>query len=57
MADPVPASLAQHATATCCRSGLLRWHEIPKERALTAEEQTYVLDVLVRWMQRELRGA
>ena len=57
MADPVPASLAQHATATCCRSCLLRWHEIPKERALTAEEQTYVLDVLVRWMQRELRGA
>jgi Domain of unknown function (DUF4186) len=51
-----PVFVAQHATATCCRGCLLRWHEIPKGRELTAAEQGYVVDVLIRWMQRELRG-
>ena len=32
---------AQHATATCCRTCLEYWHNIPKGRALTAEERGY----------------
>jgi hypothetical protein len=52
-----PVFVAQHATATCCRSCLLRWHEIPKGRELTAAERGYVVDVIIRWMQRELRGS
>ena len=32
---------AQHATATCCRTCLEYWHNIPKGRALTAEERAY----------------
>ena len=32
---------AQHATATCCRTCLEYWHNIPKGRELTAEEQEY----------------
>jgi Domain of unknown function (DUF4186)/PucR C-terminal helix-turn-helix domain len=52
-----PVFVAQHATATCCRSCLLRWHEIPKGRELTAGERAYVVDVIIRWMQRELRGS
>ena len=32
---------AQHATATCCRTCLEYWHDIPKGRELTAEEQAY----------------
>jgi hypothetical protein len=51
-----PVFVAQHATATCCRSCLLRWHEIPQGRELTAGERAYVVDVIIRWMQRELRG-
>lgn len=32
---------AQHATATCCRTCLQYWHNIPKGRELIAEEQEY----------------
>ncbi|WP_328742506.1 DUF4186 domain-containing protein [Streptomyces caniferus] len=28
-----PVFVAQHATATCCRTCLQRWHEIPKGRS------------------------
>ena len=51
-----PVFVAQHATATCCRSCLLRWHDIPQGQELTAAERGYVVDVIIRWMQRELRG-
>src|SRR6476469_9257758 len=34
-----PVFVAQHATATCCRSCLLKAHEIPKGRELTPDEQ------------------
>jgi hypothetical protein len=46
--------VAQHATATCCRTCLERWHEIPKGRELSKDEQTYVVDVICRWIEREL---
>jgi Domain of unknown function (DUF4186) len=32
---------AQHATATCCRTCLEYWHDIPKGRPLTSEEFDY----------------
>ena len=32
---------AQHATATCCRTCLEYWHNIPKGRTLNAEERAY----------------
>ena len=49
-----PVFVAQHATATCCRSCLLRWHQIPKGRELTREERGYVVDVICRWIEREI---
>jgi hypothetical protein len=49
-----PVFVAQHATATCCRTCLERWHEIPKGRELSPEEQGYVVDVICRWIDREL---
>jgi hypothetical protein len=48
-----PVFVAQHATATCCRTCLERWHEIPKGSDLTAAEQAYVVDVIIRWIERE----
>jgi hypothetical protein len=50
-----PVFVAQHATATCCRNCLERWHEIPKGHELSKDEQTYVVDVICRWIERELR--
>jgi predicted Fe-S protein YdhL (DUF1289 family) len=49
-----PVFIAQHATATCCRGCLQKTHDIPKGRELTADERRYVVDVIVRWIEREV---
>lgn len=51
-----PVFVAQHATATCCRTCLERWHGLPRGRELTPAEQGYVVDVISRWIERELAG-
>jgi hypothetical protein len=45
-----PVFVAQHATATCCRGCLAKWHAIPQGRPLTVEEQQYVVEVIRRWL-------
>lgn len=49
-----PVFIAQHATATCCRGCLLKWHGIAKQRPLTAEEQCYIVEVVLAWIERDL---
>ena len=48
-----PVFIAQHATATCCRGCLAKWHAIPAGRELTAREQRYVVEVLMAWIERQ----
>lgn len=48
-----PVFVAQHATGTCCRNCLYKWHNIPKGRELTAEEQDYVVSVIMEWIRRQ----
>ena len=50
-----PVFIAQHATATCCRGCLSKWHGIPKGRELTDKEQGYIVKVLMRWIQRQMQ--
>jgi len=45
-----PVFIAQHATGTCCRSCLAKWHGIPKGRPLTQEQIDYIVEVLRRWL-------
>jgi hypothetical protein len=45
-----PVFVAQHATATCCRSCLAKWHAIAAGRVLTAEEQDHVVRAIGRWL-------
>ena len=45
-----PIFIAQHATATCCRGCLEKWHGIARGHALTPEEKAYILSVLRRWI-------
>jgi hypothetical protein len=47
-----PVFVAQHATATCCRGCLQKWHQIPKGRALTTEEQQYIVEVIGAWLSQ-----
>jgi uncharacterized protein DUF4186 len=49
-----PVFVAQHATATCCRSCLAKNHGIEQGCELTEAEQDYVVDVICRWIEREL---
>lgn len=52
-----PVFVGQHATACCCRECLHKWHGIAPGRALTAEEQEYVIEVLARWLSMEIKRA
>jgi len=45
-----PVFIAQHATATCCRGCLQKWHGIPKGEPLTQEEINYIVEVIARWL-------
>jgi hypothetical protein len=46
-----PVFVAQHATATCCRSCLEKWHRIPKGRPLTDAEHAHALAAIERWLR------
>ncbi|MEU8901604.1 DUF4186 domain-containing protein [Nocardia sp. NPDC048505] len=48
-----PVFVAQHATATCCRTCLARWHEIPAGHALDTTEREYVVEAICRWIEGE----
>ncbi|MDD5804716.1 MAG: DUF4186 domain-containing protein [Clostridia bacterium] len=49
-----PVFLAQHATGCCCRGCLYKWHRIPSGIPLSKEQQEYVVDVLMEWIEREV---
>ena len=49
-----PVFVAQHATATCCRSCLETWHGIAQGQRLDRAERAYVVEVIGRWIDREL---
>ena len=46
-----PVFVAQHATATCCRGCLEKWHGIRRGHELTAEEQEHVVAAIERWLR------
>jgi hypothetical protein len=48
-----PVFVAQHATASCCRSCLAKWHRIPAGRPLADAEKTQVLAAIARWLEAQ----
>lgn len=50
-----PVFLAQHATGTCCRGCLAKWHHIPPAAPLSEAQQRYVVSVIMEWIQRQLK--
>lgn len=48
-----PVFIAQHATATCCRGCLAKWHGIARERELTGAERRYIADIIAIWLERD----
>ncbi|MCY4038112.1 MAG: DUF4186 family protein [Hyphomicrobiales bacterium] len=45
---------AQHATATCCRTCLEYWHNIPKGNVLTDEEFAYCFELIQLYLEQRL---
>jgi hypothetical protein len=48
-----PIFVAQHATATCCRGCLAKWHRIPQGQPLTPKQIDYIVAVLARWLEKQ----
>jgi len=48
-----PVFVARHATATCCRGCLYKWHRIPNDTTLNQQEINYVIDVIMKWIENE----
>lgn len=46
-----PIHYAQHATATCCRRCMEFWHGIPSESELTAEQLTYLSNLVQAYLK------
>jgi hypothetical protein len=45
---------AQHATASCCRACAEEWHGIPLDRPLTLEEEEYLTELAMRYIDDRL---
>jgi hypothetical protein len=49
-----PVFIAQHATATCCRGCIQKWHGIEKARSLNDKEVDYIVALIMEWIEKQL---
>ena len=50
-----PVFIAQHATATCCRKCLNKWHHIAQGKELTQAQQDYIVNLILEWIKIQMR--
>ena len=50
-----PVFVAQHACACCCRGCLNKWYRVPKGKQLSAAEQQKIVNLLMAWIEREVK--
>lgn len=48
-----PVFIGQHATATCCRGCIEKWHHIKKNKELTEHEIDFITTLIIEWIRRE----
>lgn len=51
-----PVFIAQHATGTCCRSCLYKWHKIEKNKELSKNEINYIVTIIISWINKEYKS-
>lgn len=51
-----PVFTSQHATATCCRGCIEKWHHIPKDKVLTDKEIDYIVSLIMKWIAKEMNS-
>ena len=47
-----PVFIAQHATATCCRKCINKWHKFPMGTQLTQQQQDYIVELIMKWIKK-----
>jgi hypothetical protein len=52
-----PVFTAQHATATCCRGCMNKWHHVPQGRPLSDAEIDRFSALIMAWIIREVERA
>ena len=50
-----PVFIAQHATATCCRGCLYKWHHIDKNKELSEKEIKFVIALIMEWIKKNVK--
>ena len=50
-----PVFIAQHACACCCRGCLNKWYRVPKGKQLSAADQQKIVNLLMVWIEREVK--
>lgn len=50
-----PVFVAQHATATCCRGCIEKWHKIIRSKELSSKEQEYIVKVIMTWIKMQMK--
>jgi hypothetical protein len=50
-----PVFVAQHATATCCRGCLEKWHGVARGHVLDENERRHVAAAIERWLREQSR--
>ena len=48
-----PVFIAQHATGTCCRGCLYKWHKIKQNKQLSEQEVEYVVNIIMKWIEKQ----
>lgn len=48
-----PVFIAQHATATCCRGCIQKWHGIRKGRVLDDKEVDFLVALIMGWIEKQ----
>ena len=49
-----PVFIAEHATATCCRGCIEKWHHIKKDKVLSDKEIDYIVNLIMKWIESEM---
>ena len=52
-----PVFIAQHATATCCRKCIQKWHGIKKGKALNEKEVQFIVALIMGWIEQQLNNS
>ncbi len=49
-----PVFIAQHATATCCRGCIQKWHRLKKGKELSAQEIEFLVELIMKWIEGQI---